>query len=138
MEGAHGTSQNWLVTHGGMLVGTIVCTSCGRHTPARSSQYRHWEHDAYADRRAGRTALYVLLLPFIGFTVQLAVGGLVLLPFLFICALASGAGKSGRTDLLTGFVFGVSGIVISLAFTSIAPYRRFARVRELIHRVHRA
>lgn len=65
----------------------------------------------------------------------------MLLPFLFISALASGAGSSGPTGLLnglTGFVFGVPGIGISLVFTAIALYRRFASVRALTRRVSRA
>ena len=130
---------------------TIVCTNCGRHTPVRSAGCRHCGHDAYADRSAGhiadrtidrafrntRTVLYVLLLPVAGFAGQMLVGAMILMPFFFIAGLTGGVGDTGPTDLmngLTSFVFGIPGLLVTIAFVVISLYRRFERVRAIVHR----
>ncbi len=115
---------------------------------ARDAACRHCGHDQYADRRAGRmadrgidravrrarTVLFVLLLPVMGFAGQMAVGAIALSPFFFMSALSSGATGDGPAELmghLTGFVFGVPGLVITILFTLAMLYRRFERVRNL-------
>ncbi|MCY3956774.1 MAG: hypothetical protein OXG65_00575 [Chloroflexi bacterium] len=136
-------------------MGTTTCTNCGRHTAARAPTCRHCGFDPYEDRRAGRVedydfdrvmrrvrnVLYVIFLPVVGLLGQFLLGALLLLPFFFAAALASGAGGDGPVQLmrgLTGFVFAWPGYLITVGFTLIGLYRRFQRVRTLTHRLSRS
>ncbi|MDE0044987.1 MAG: hypothetical protein OXO54_01660 [Chloroflexota bacterium] len=131
-------------------MGTITCSSCGRHTAARSPTCRHCGFDPYQDRREGRVedygvdrvmrriraVLYVIFLPIVGLLGQIVVGALVLLPFFFVAALSSGATGDGPVELmqaLIGFVLNWPGYLIMLVFTYVGLYRRFQRIRTLTH-----
>lgn len=133
---------------------TITCTNCGRHTAARAPTCRHCGFDSYQDRREGRVedydidrvmrrikaVLYVIFLPIGGLLGLFVVGALVLLPFFFSAALASGATGDGPVEImrgLTGFVFNWPGYLITVLFTYIGLYRRFQKVKDLTHRLLR-
>ena len=72
-----------------------------------------------------------------GFAGQMLVGAMILMPFFFIAGLTGGVGDTGPTDLmngLTSFVFGIPGLLVTIVFVVISLYRRFERVRAIVHR----